>query len=72
VLTGEAAIQALAREMMERHGAKAAVRAAERVNDRIDRRDWSGRDVWAAVVHAIHDLQKAVPPPRGSQHMHKH
>jgi hypothetical protein len=72
VLTGEAAIQALAREMIERHSAKAAVRAVERVNDRIDRRDWSGRDVWAAVVHAIHDLQHAVPPPRGSQHVHKH
>jgi hypothetical protein len=64
MLTGEATIQALASEMIEQHGADAAVRAVERVNDLIDRRDWSARDVWAAVVHAIHDLQQAVPPPQ--------
>jgi hypothetical protein len=29
----------------------------ERMNDRIDAGDWSGRDLWAAVVHAIHELQ---------------
>jgi hypothetical protein len=60
VLASEAAIQALAREMIERHGAEAALRATERLNDRIDNADWNGRDLWAAVVHAIHDLQRAV------------
>jgi hypothetical protein len=61
VLASEAAIERLAREMIERHGSQAALRAAERVNDRIDRGDWSGRDLWAAVVHAIHELQVAGP-----------
>lgn len=60
VLASEAAIDRLAREMIERHGAEAAMRAVERVNDRIDNADWDGRDLWAAVVHAIHDLQRGV------------
>jgi hypothetical protein len=60
-VASEAAIERLAREMIERHGAQAALRATERLNDRIDNADWSGRDLWAAVVHAIHDLQGAVP-----------
>jgi len=63
VLTGEAAIQGLAREMIDRHGADAALRAVERLNDCIDQGDLNGRDTWAAVVHAIHDLQQAVLPP---------
>ena len=63
MLASEAAIERLARDMIGRHGAKAALRAAERVNDRIDNTDWSGRDLWAAVVHAIHELQHAVPLP---------
>ena len=70
MLIGEAAIQALAREMIERHGADAALRAVERLNDRIDQGDLNGRVTWAAVVHAIHDLQQAVPPPHDSQHVH--
>jgi hypothetical protein len=43
--------------MMERHGAGAALHAVERLNDRIDQGDLNGRDTWAAVVHAIHELQ---------------
>jgi hypothetical protein len=57
VLT-QAAIERLAREMIERHGADAALRAVERLNDRIDQGDLSGRDTWAAVVHAIHEIQR--------------
>jgi hypothetical protein len=59
VLASETAIDRLARDMIERHGAEAALRAVERLNDRIDRGDLSGRDTWAAVVHAIHELQHA-------------
>jgi hypothetical protein len=69
VLASEAAVQALASDMIERHGAEAALRAAERINERIDNADWSGRDLWAAVVHAIHELQPAVPLPRDPQHV---
>jgi hypothetical protein len=58
VLTSQAAIKRLAREMIERHGADAALRAVERLNDRIDQGDLNGRDTWAAVVHAIHELQR--------------
>ena len=44
--------------MIKQHDSQAAFRASERVNDRIDQGDWDGRDVWARVVHAIHDLQR--------------
>jgi hypothetical protein len=61
VLASETAIDRLTRDMIERHGAQAALRAVERLNDRIDKGDWKGRDLWAAVVHAIHELQHAGP-----------
>ena len=32
--------------MIEQHGAQAALRVVERVNEQIDQRDWSGRDQW--------------------------
>jgi hypothetical protein len=61
VLAGETAIDRLAREMIERYGAQAAMRAVERLNYRIDKGDWVGRDTWAAVVHAIHELRDPAP-----------
>ena len=61
MLASETAIDRLARDMIERHGEQAALRAVERLNDRIDRGDWDGRDTWAAVVQAIHELQQAGP-----------
>lgn len=63
MLAGEAAIERLACEMMARHGSQAALRAVDRLNERIDAEDWSGRDLWAAVVHAIHELRQAGSPP---------
>jgi hypothetical protein len=68
VLASETAIERLARDMIARHGADAALRAVERINDRIDNADWSGRDLWAAVVHAIHELQHGMGLPRGPEH----
>ena len=58
MLTSEAEVRRLAGEMIKQHGSQAALRASERVNDRIDQSDWDGRDVCARVVHAIHDLQR--------------
>jgi hypothetical protein len=61
VRASEAAIDRLARNMIERHGEQAALRAVERLNDHIDNGDWNGRDTWAAVVQAIHELQNVGP-----------
>jgi hypothetical protein len=58
VLTSQAAIERFAHQMIEWHGAGAALRAVERLNDRIDQGDLNGRDTWAAVVHAIHEFQR--------------
>ena len=69
MLTSEEEVRRLAREMIKQHGLQAAFRASERVNDRIDQNDWDGRDVWARVVHAIHDLQReeaGLPPTADS------
>ena len=50
-------IERLARDMIARHGDRAARVAAETLNEMIDRDNVRGRDVWACVVHAIHELQ---------------
>jgi hypothetical protein len=63
VLASDTAVDRSARDMIERHGSQAALRAVERLNDHIDKGDWTGRELWAAVVHAIHGLQQAAPPP---------
>lgn len=59
MLTSDGEVYGLAREMIKQHGMQAAYRAAERLNGRIDAGDWRGRDVWARVVHAVHELQRA-------------
>jgi hypothetical protein len=54
----------LAREMIEQHGRRAGHAAAERVNQMIDDGDWAGRDLWARVVHSIHEQQgEGAPHP---------
>ena len=76
VVASETAIDCLARDMIEQHGAQAALRVVERVNEQIDQRDWSDRDLWTTVVHATKispiaqgiDSPAAEPqaePPRG-------
>ena len=69
-------IDCLAQAMIAKHGANAARASVERLNERIEHRDWAGRDVWARVVHAIHEeqgdldaavlieLNRPVPTPR--------
>jgi predicted NAD/FAD-binding protein len=74
VVASETVIDRLAREMIERHGTHAALRAVERLNDRIDKADWDGRQLWAAVVHAIHELQhtELLPSVRSPLHPPAH
>ena len=57
----DAEIERLARDMIARHGARAARIAAERLNEMIDRNNSRARDVWACVVHAIHESQGTGP-----------
>lgn len=65
----DAEVERLACEMIARHGQHAARVAAERLNDMIDRNNIPGRDVWACVVHRIHEQQRSGPvwadPPQG-------
>jgi hypothetical protein len=55
-----AKVDEAARDLIEQHGIRAAFFAVERLNESIDRRDQSGRDFWAQVVHAIHEHQRIV------------
>jgi hypothetical protein len=60
----DAEIERIARELLAEHGPRAARVAAERLNEMIDRNNIRGRDIWACVVHAIHEQQDASPPGR--------
>lgn len=44
--------------MIARHGAGAAREAAIRLNRMIDCGDLAARDIWACVVHLIHQRQE--------------
>lgn len=57
----DAEIERLARDMIATYGAGAARLAAERLNEMIDGRNVPGRDLWACVVHRIHEQQGAGP-----------
>lgn len=61
MLVTDAEIDRMAREMIAKHGARAAEQAAERINEMIDRDNARGRDIWACVVHAIHQRQGTGP-----------
>jgi len=54
---GTGNIDRAARAMIRRHGTGAARAAVERLNAMIDRGDGPGRDMWACIVHAIHERQ---------------
>jgi hypothetical protein len=57
----EAEIERIAREMIATHGPGAARAAALRLNEMIDRNNIPGRDLWACVVHRIHERQGTGP-----------
>jgi len=48
----------VAAEMIARHGGNAAREATVKLNRMIDRGDIVGRDLWACVVHAIHEERR--------------
>jgi hypothetical protein len=58
---GDADIERIASELIAKHGAQAARVAAERLNEMIDRNDIRGRDMWAWIVHLIHERQGTGP-----------
>lgn len=60
MVVSEGEVERIAREMIRQHGPAAARAAVDRLNELIDRGDWRGRDVWARIVHAIHDVQHGV------------
>ena len=55
--TSEGEAIRIARDLIREHGTQAVFVAVERLNTMIDGDDWRGRDLWARVVHAIHELQ---------------
>ena len=61
MVVSDAEIERLAREMIAQHGDRAARAAAEKLNEMIDRDNVRGRDVWACVVHVIHERQGSGP-----------
>jgi hypothetical protein len=48
--------------MIARHGANAAREAASHLNRMIDLGNLPARDLWACVVHVIHELRDEVGP----------
>ncbi len=61
-IVGASGVRRIANAMLTRHGKGAARVAAERLNMMIDRGDWTGRDLWARVVHAIHESDPGIDP----------
>jgi len=57
MVVGDTEIERIARELIAKHGPDAARVAAEQLNDMIDRNDAEGREMWACIVHVIHDQQ---------------
>ena len=55
--TSEGEALTIARDLIRHHGVRAVYAAVERLNIMIDSDDWRGRDLWARVVHAIHEMQ---------------
>ena len=51
----------IARALIAQHGAGAARAAVDHLNAMIDLGDFHRRDMWARVVHAIHDHQRLRP-----------
>lgn len=54
-------IDFIARAIIAQHGDGAARAAVDHLNAMIDQGDFHSRDMWARVVHAIHDHQRLRP-----------
>ena len=59
-------IDFIARAIIAQHGDGAARAAVDHLNAMIDLGDFHRRDMWARVVHAIHDYQRLLPEARGA------
>ncbi len=57
----DADIERTAHELIAKHGPDAARVAAEQLNNMIDRNDIDGRELWACIVHVIHEQQGTSP-----------
>ena len=57
----DADFERIARELIAKHGPDAARVAAEQLNTMIDRNDTEGREMWACIVHVIHEQQGTSP-----------
>jgi hypothetical protein len=66
MVRNEAEIEQIARQMIAQHGPEAVRKAIERLNEMIDRNNIPGRDLWACVVHRIHEHQGTGPVWAGS------
>jgi hypothetical protein len=61
MIVRNADIERIARELIAKHGPDAARVAAGQLNDMIDRNDIGGREMWACIVHVIHEQQGTGP-----------
>ena len=61
MVVSDAEIDRLARDMIAQHGERAARVAAEKLNEMIDRDNVRAAEVWACVVHRIHQRQGTGP-----------
>ena len=55
--TSEGEAVTIARDLIRQHGTDAVHVAVQRLNEMIDKDDWRCRDLWARIVHAIHEMQ---------------
>ena len=61
MLATDLEIAGLARDLITRHGLHAAGVAVQQLNEMIDRNNVHERDIWACVVHLIHERQGPSP-----------
>lgn len=66
MLATDSEIDRMARELIARHGSRAARVAAERLNEMLDRGNVRGRDIWACVVRVIHERLGTGPARSGT------
>lgn len=57
-MTAELEVWRAARELIQKHGKKAEMIAAQSLDDCLVNGDSRGKDVWVAVIDAIKVLQK--------------